>query len=83
MLDQTQFFLSVTVLLRLGIQEGFVFTWSAFFASRVERVVLLPFKSESLHFVVKALIKLCYKSKHLEMHSVQYICFSLDFSCIM
>lgn len=46
--------------------------------------VFLPcFKSSGLHFGVKILIKAFYKSSHLEMHNVKYVCFSLDFSCIL
>lgn len=40
-------------------------------------------KSSGLHFGVKVLMKPFYKSNHLAMGSVKYICFSLDFSCIM
>lgn len=42
-----------------------------------------PIVSQSLNFVVKVekrLVKLCYNSKHLGMCSVNFICFSLDFS---
>lgn len=46
------------------------------------KMVLFPFKSESLHFGVK-ILKLFFKRKHLEIHRVEYTYFSLAFSCIM